>query len=136
MSDLLAATGWIGEHPMTGADVAHRATMLDSGGAAEIAAIARAWGLVDVTGLVEMPQTGLTVDLARHVLIAPGIEARFDGRAGWDRAARRQGFVVVTAADKLCPGCARWAQALWRNWSKNLPPGVLRYTKQCSKVIT
>ena len=23
MSDLLAATGWIGEHPMTGADVAH-----------------------------------------------------------------------------------------------------------------
>ncbi len=100
MSDLLAATGWIGEHPMTGADVAHllvhRATMLDSGGAAEIAAIARAWGLVDVTGLVEMPQTGLTVDLARHVLIAPGIEARFDGRAGWDRAARRQGFVVVT----------------------------------------
>ena len=49
MSDLLAATGWIGEHPMTGADVAHRATMLDSGGAAEIAAIARAWGLVDVT---------------------------------------------------------------------------------------
>lgn len=70
--------------------------MLDSGGAAEIAAIARAWGLVDVTGLVEMPQTCLTVDLARHVLIAPGIEARFDGRAGWDRAARRQGFVVVT----------------------------------------
>ncbi len=51
-------------------------------GTAEIAAIARAWGLVDVTGLVEMPQTGLTVDLARHVLIAPGIEARFDGRAG------------------------------------------------------
>lgn len=26
MSDLLAATGWIGEHPMTGADVAHQAS--------------------------------------------------------------------------------------------------------------
>lgn len=45
MSDLLAATGWIGEHPQTGADVAHLllypATGIEQDTPAKIATLAR-----------------------------------------------------------------------------------------------
>ena len=111
VSDLLAATGWIGEHPSTGEDVAHLllhpATDLDPGSPAKIAALAAMVGAMDAHSLGFPPAMDAEVD-TRGVLRFGGqivpLPADLDG--GWTAAASAQGFVVVsiTSQPLAAPG--------------------------------
>lgn len=101
MSDLLACTGWVGEHPRNGSDVAHilayPATDFDPDLAPKIRALAAVWELHEAfTGIMEHSPV-LRVDLDRGVLEVPGQEMVLPPlRDEWIAAARAQGFVVVS----------------------------------------
>lgn len=74
MSDLLAATGWIGEHPVTGADVAHLllypATDTDPDSPAKIAAIAALVGAMDAYQQGQPPAlSDVEIDLSGTLLV-------------------------------------------------------------------
>ena len=100
MSDLLAFTGWIGEHPATGSDVAHLfgypATAEDPDTATKLQITAQLWGLADASAGI-MTQADLTVHLGRQTLTVPGGWTDLPALTpDWTQAAQRQGFVVVT----------------------------------------
>lgn len=110
MSDLLAATGWIGEHPQTGADVAHLllypATGIEQDTAAKIATLARLVGAVDAfvaTG--RLARLDAEVDARRGILrVFQETVALPDGWLGeWAQIAEAAGFVVVTLTDAALP---------------------------------
>lgn len=113
MSDLLAATGWVGEHPRTGADVAHLllypATDLDTDTGGKIASLASLWGLTDATS-TGMETSELQVSLEPAVVVLPGQDAvpLPPLNAEWRAAARSQGFVVasLTSTPLAAPGVA------------------------------
>lgn len=101
MSDLLAATGWIGEHPATGADVAHLllypATDLDPDTAVKVAAIAALVGAMDAHTMDEPPPIDAEVDVRGLLRFGGQIVPLPEDAAGeWSAAALAQGFVVVS----------------------------------------
>ena len=100
MSDLLAGTGWIGEHPVDGSDVAHLllypATAFDPDTAVKVAALAVVWGMVDATAGEPVPTPDLWVDADARVLHQPGMTTAFDAPVDWWTAATAHGLVVVS----------------------------------------
>lgn len=93
MSDLLAATGWIGEHPVTGADVAHLllypATDTDPDSPAKIAAIAALVGAMDAYQQGQPPAlSDVEIDLSGTLLVG-GEVAPLPVLTGQWRAAAR-----------------------------------------------
>lgn len=115
MADLLAATGWIGEHPDTGADVAHLllypATDLDPGAPAKIQALADALGFIRLDAPARPPRTKLTVDW-RHEQLQLGDEVLIERlphlTPDWITSARIQRLAVIslTGAPLSAPGIA------------------------------
>lgn len=103
MSDLLALTGWIGEHPRTGADVAHlllyAATDLDPASSAKMGSLA-----VDILGMsrTQMNTTNATINPTIGRLLLPGQELPLPGlwQGEWATAATAQGFVIVSVTDQ------------------------------------
>lgn len=101
MSDLLAATGWIGEHPRTGADVAHLliypATDLDPQSAAKLAILADTLGLRSARTSGDPPLIEGGLDLDRGRLTAAGLDMAVPPlNDEWAAAVAAQGFAVVT----------------------------------------
>lgn len=103
MSDLLAATGWIGEHPATGADMAHLllypATDLDQGSSAKVARLADVLGLQALTVQAPPRMTRLTVDWRAGQITnhgRPVVPALPPLTPPWVTAARVQEAVVIT----------------------------------------
>lgn len=113
MSDLLAATGWVGEHPRTGADVAHLllypATDLDTDTGGKIASLAALWALTDATS-TGMETSELRVSLDPAVVLLPGHAAVQlpPLNTDWLAAAKAQRFVVasLTNTPLAAPGVA------------------------------
>lgn len=101
MSDILALAVWIGEHPRTGADVAHvllyPATDLDPEGPAKVTALALLVGAVDANRATEMPTLDAEVDVRGIFRYGGEIKPLPNDPADeWSAAALAQGFVVVT----------------------------------------
>lgn len=107
MSDLLALTGWIGEHPRTGADVAHLlafpATGFDVHSHDKMAALAEVWGL---GGMDETPMADVSVTLDPARLHTSGGDWDIPAEPEWETAARDQRIVIVslTSTPLAAPG--------------------------------
>lgn len=121
MSDLLGMTGWVGQHPVTGDDVAHLllypATGLGETTDRIMALTAEEWGLADAMRATALPTTPLGIDLHRREIAIP------DGGGSlplpplneeWIAAATGQCFVVltVTSMPLSVPGIADIDQLL------------------------
>ena len=113
MSDLLAATGWIGEHPVTGADVAHLllypATDLDPDSPSKLTALALVVGAVPAGAAGALPVIDAEVDVRGLLRFGGQIVSLPDDPGGeWSAAAIAQGFVVVTITTEplAAPGLA------------------------------
>lgn len=104
MSDLLAATGWIGEHPADGTDVAHLllypATDFDALTGAKIKELASMYEMVDAT--VGEPGRSTTVSLDATIQLAhlAGLELPVEAPADWWVAAQAHGMAVVTLTSR------------------------------------
>ena len=104
MSDLLAFTGWVGEHPRDGSDVAHLllypATSFDPDSAAKVSALSVVLGMVDATADEPSVTADVWVDLASRVLHQPGMSTVFDAPAEWWAAATAHRLVVVSLTSR------------------------------------
>lgn len=100
MSDLLAATGWIGEHPADGTDVAHLllypATDFDTLSGPKIQVLASVFEMVDATVGAPGRSTTVSLDATTRLAHLPGLVLAVEASVEWWAAAQAHGMVVVT----------------------------------------